>query len=197
MTLVCQLEDFKRYLKQNGLDDSLMATVTGQAKPLRLVADEVLLHQGRRQEFAYFISAGLLKACHYNDKGAPLVKEYYFEQELCFLYGSWLTGELAQYQIEVMQEANVVRLPLALLDDPRLHKVKISLLSQQLIYKEQKEAFLLLHTPEQRYLHLLKHRPIWLERLNNQQLAYYIGISPVSLSRLKARLASESNVALC
>lgn len=192
---VCQLADFTLYLKQLGLDDSLMATATGQATLLRLDAGEVLLHQGCRQKFAYFISAGLLKACHYNDNGAPLVKEFYFEQELCFLYSSWLTGEVAQYQIEVMQEANVVRLPLTLLDDRRWHKVKINLLSQQLIYKEQKEAFLLLHTPEQRYLHLLKHRPMWVDRLNNQQLAYYIGISPVSLSRLKARLANGLYVA--
>ncbi|MEI8602366.1 hypothetical protein P4S55_16730 [Shewanella sp. PP-Sp27a-2] len=73
---------------------------------------------------------------------------------------------------------------------PSFLQAKVALLQQQLIFKEQKEALLLLHTPEQRYRHLLQYWPHWLTKLNNIQIASYIGISPVSLSRLKARIKS-------
>ena len=51
-----------------------------------------------------------------------------------------------------------------------------------------KETFLLLKNPEQRYLHLIEYSPQWITNLTNIQLANYIGISPISLSRIKARI---------
>lgn len=66
--------------------------------------------------------------------------------------------------------------------------VQLALLKQQLLYKEQKEAFLLLNTPEQRYLYLLEHFPLWVTRLTHAQLANYIGITSISLSRIRKRL---------
>jgi len=79
-------------------------------------------------------------------------------------------------------------MPLSVLDDTLLQAVQLGLLKQQLLYKEQKEAFLLLHTPEQRYLYLREHSPLWLERLSQGQLANYIGITAISLSRMRRRL---------
>nr|WP_275658917.1 Crp/Fnr family transcriptional regulator [Shewanella sp. Isolate11] len=179
------------FLTQLGLNQDALGVVRENAKRLHGVAGDILLHQGQVQQYGYFIQSGILKACHYADKGTSLVKEYYFEGEWCFLYGSWLTQEPAQYQMEVLQAAQLIRLPLSLLDRPEWLQVKLVLISQQLIYKEQKEAFFLLNTPEQRYRYLLEHRANWLTQLNSLQVASYIGISPVSLSRLKARIGSN------
>ncbi|MFA0071197.1 Crp/Fnr family transcriptional regulator, partial [Vibrio breoganii] len=63
----------------------------------------------------------------------------------------------AQYQIEAITTAEVIRIPLNLLTLPSFLQAKVTLLQQQLIFKEQKEALLLLHTPEQRYQHLLQY----------------------------------------
>ncbi|QYJ87972.1 cyclic nucleotide-binding domain-containing protein [Shewanella mesophila] len=188
------VQDFQIFLTRLGLDSNAVEAVTEQTKLLKVDAGQVLLHQGELQQYAYFIHTGILKAEHDNDSGVALAKEFYFEQELCFLYYSWLSGTLAQYRLEAVDNAELVRIPIDLLDSPNWQQVKMGLLSQQLIYKEQKEAFLLLNTPEQRYLYLVEHRPLWVSKLHNHQLACYIGINPVSLSRLKARISQGANI---
>ena len=64
----------------------------------------------------------------------------------------------------------------------------MQLLIQQLIYKEKKEQMLLLNTPEQRYRYIQSQFPGWESQLTQRDLASYIGITPVSLSRIRQRL---------
>ncbi|MCL1146294.1 Crp/Fnr family transcriptional regulator [Shewanella sp. 10N.261.52.F9] len=186
---VCHLSALSLFLTAQGLNQDAIDDALSQAKLKSVSEGQVLLHQGATQSDAFFIVSGIIKACHYNDKGNDLSKEFYFDNELCFLYDCWLTQSLPQYQLEAITPTQLIQLPLSLLDKPNWQTAKIALLSQQLIYKEQKEALLLLNTPEQRYLFLQQHRSMWVEKLNNIQLASYIGINAVSLSRLKARLA--------
>lgn len=127
-------------------------------------------------------------ACHYARDGQERCKEFYFEGELCLLYDSWLTGSPARYQLEAVTALQLVRVPLALLDEPAWQPVCMALLRQQLCYKERKEAFLLLHSPEERYQELCRTFPHWPARLTQVQLANYIGISPVTLSRIRRRI---------
>lgn len=175
-------------LNKLGLDEALAIKDTQHlTRSTPVYCGDILLRQGEIQSHVFFVVSGILKACHYNDNGSNLSKEFYFTNELCFLYSSWLTSQPAQYQIEVVEDALILQFPISLLSQPLWQPVKISLLSQQLVYKEQKEAFLLLNKPEQRYRFLTEHRPNWVQQLNNIQLASYIGITPVSLSRLKSR----------
>ncbi|MEH6533089.1 MAG: Crp/Fnr family transcriptional regulator [Photobacterium frigidiphilum] len=171
-----------------GVPSQVIESHISQLKPITLSTGEPLLAQGSEQRYGYFITSGILRACHFNERGSERCKEFYFSGELCFLYSSWLQGTSAQYQIEAIGEAKVIRVPLHILSLPEYLPVKISLLQQQLIFKEQKEALLLLNTPEQRYQHLVQYWPHWVKQLNNIQIASYIGISPVSLSRLKTRI---------
>ncbi|HMR82985.1 MAG TPA: Crp/Fnr family transcriptional regulator, partial [Niabella sp.] len=46
-------------------------------------------------------------------------------------------------------------------------------------------------SPEQRYLNLMQDRPDLLQRIPQHQLASYLGITPQSLSRLRARIAEK------
>ncbi|TAE59760.1 MAG: Crp/Fnr family transcriptional regulator, partial [Bacteroidetes bacterium] len=62
------------------------------------------------------------------------------------------------------------------------------LFSEELVVKQQMnfDAFKL-SSPEARYLNLLENRPDLIQRVPQYQLASYLGITPQSLSRLKAR----------
>lgn len=46
-------------------------------------------------------------------------------------------------------------------------------------------------SPEERYLNLLKNRPDLLQRIPQYQLASYLGITPVSLSRMRSRISKK------
>jgi hypothetical protein len=49
-------------------------------------------------------------------------------------------------------------------------------------------------SPEQRYLNLLQKRPDLIQRVPQHQLASYLGITPQSLSRLRARITDKNTV---
>ncbi|HAU04798.1 MAG TPA: cyclic nucleotide-binding protein, partial [Pseudoalteromonas shioyasakiensis] len=94
----------------------------------------------------------------------------------------------ALYQLKVIRDAELIKVPLVLFDSTDWQVIKHKLISQQLLFKEAKEAFLLLNTPEQRYQYLLEQKPHWLEQLSLNEVAMYLGISAISLSRIRRRL---------
>lgn len=188
MTPSPQAPTLAAFLSAMGLDAALSASLCQRLPRLTLRAGQALLAQGAKQDAAFYIEAGIARACHYTRDGQERCKEFYFEGELCLLYDSWLTGSPARYQLEALTELQVVRVPLALLDEPAWQSVCMALLRQQLGYKERKEAFLLLHSPEERYRELCHTFPHWPARLTQVQLANYIGISPVTLSRIRRRI---------
>ncbi len=183
-----QAPSLAAFLCTMGLDAALSEAISLRLPRQTLRAGQALLAQGAEQEAAFYIEAGIARACHYTRDGQERCKEFYFEGELCLLYDSWLTGAPARYQLEALTELQVVRVPIALLEEPVWQPVCMALLRQQLGYKERKEAFLLLHSPEERYRELYHTFPHWPARLTQVQLANYIGISPVTLSRIRRRI---------
>lgn len=183
-----QAPSLAAFLCTMGLDAALSEAISLRLPRQTLRAGYALLAQGAEQEAAFYIEAGIARACHYTRDGQERCKEFYFEGELCLLYDSWLAVSPARYQLEALTELQVVRMPLTLLDEPAWQPVCMALLRQQLGYKERKEAFLLLHSPEERYRELCPTFPHWPARLTQVQLANYIGISPVTLSRIRRRI---------
>ncbi|MCF5874390.1 Crp/Fnr family transcriptional regulator [Aeromonas veronii] len=183
-----QAPSLTAFLCTMGLDAAQSEAISLRLPRQTLRAGQALLAQGAEQEAAFYIEAGIARACHYTRDGQERCKEFYFEGELCLLYDSWLTGSPARYQLEALTELQVVRMPLTLLDEPAWQPVCMALLRLQLGYKERKEAFLLLHSPEVRYRELCHTFPHWPARLTQVQLANYIGISPVTLSRIRRRI---------
>lgn len=183
-----QAPSLAAFLCTMGLDAALSEAISLRLPRLTLRAGQALLAQGAEQDAAFYIEAGIARASHYTRDGQERCKEFYFEGEFCLLYDSWLTGSLARYQLEALTALQVVRVPLTLLDEPTWQPVCMALLRQQLGYKERKEAFLLLHSPEERYRELCHTFPHWPARLTQVQLANYIGITPVTLSRIRRRI---------
>lgn len=147
-----------------------------------------LLRQGEPQSKIHLLHHGVARAVYHADNGVERVKEFYFAGEYCFLYLNWLTNTPADYSLQIIAAGETTEIPLALLDAPENQDIKTQLLVQQLIYKEKKEQMLLLNTPEQRYQYVQMHFPDWESQLTQRDLANYIGITPVSLSRIRQRL---------
>lgn len=180
-----QQQEFWQFCHKISLPISLLPD---KVKCVQYSPGEVLLPQGTQQQYGFWVVDGVLRACHYLEDGQERCKEFYFTGELCMLYQSFMSNSPARYQLEALTSAAVIPMELGVLDEPEAKDAKLNLLLRQLQYKEDKEAFLLLNTPEQRYLWLAEHWPHWLINLSQLQLASYIGITPQSLSRIRRRL---------
>ncbi|WJE10528.1 cyclic nucleotide-binding domain-containing protein [Pseudoalteromonas sp. JC3] len=154
----------------------------------RCSRNEILLQQGQVQRHGFFIHSGKLVSSVVNETGEQRHKEFYFAGELCILFAEWIQKSPSFYQISALDDVELVLVPLAELEQDNLRALKLKLLEQQLLFKEAKEAFLLLNTLEQRYCFLRDKRPHWVNGLANYDLANYLSVTPQGLSRLKSRV---------
>ena len=73
---------------------------------------------------------------------------------------------------------------------PELYKVKSVIAERTMFEQEDIISFFLSHTPQERYLTLLEQQPQLFRRVPQHYIASMIGVSAVSLSRIRKRLAS-------
>lgn len=185
-----ELTDF---LHQLGADATTINDVIAVAEPLDLPTRHILLHQGQLQTHCYFLLNGLCHACYLTEQGKQFSKEFYWDQDVIIGFESLITNEPSAFLLETLSASQLIMLPIALFQQWRQqhHPLYQTLLERQLLHKEHKERFMLMHTPEQRFHLFSEHFPELVGRITDYQLASYLGITSISLSRIKKRVASD------
>lgn len=181
------------FLEQLGADAATISDVIAVAEPLDLPTRHILLHQGQTQTHCYFLLNGLCHACYLTEQGKQFSKEFYWDQDVIIGFESLINSEPSAFLLETLSASQLVMLPITLFQQWRQqqHPLYQTLLERQLLHKEHKERFMLMHTPEQRLQLFSEHFPELVGRITDYQLASYLGITSISLSRIKKRLASD------
>ncbi|WEM42057.1 Crp/Fnr family transcriptional regulator [Photobacterium sp. DA100] len=179
-----------QYLQDHGADKQAVEQALALAEPMELPTRHILLNQGEQPSQAFFLVEGVCHACYLTSGGRQFSKEFYWEQELILGFESLLTAGPSEYLLETLSASQILALPLTLVEQwketcPRLY---MALLERQLLFKEHKERFMLIHTPEERYTLFGEHFPELEAQLADYQIASYLGITATSLSRIRARL---------
>lgn len=73
----------------------------------------------------------------------------------------------------------------------RIQKLVNQLYKQIIVEAAERIRFLVIHTPEERYLHFREAYPNLEQRIKQKDLASYLCITDTSLSRIRARLAKK------
>jgi len=185
---------FTAQLAQHGFSTADIDALISIAKPLQLPARHILVNQGEVAGSIYFVLEGLCHACYLTEQGKQFSKEFYWEQDWMIGFEGLIRNQASPYLVETLTATKLLCLPIASLHQWRdaAHPLYIKLLETQLMYKENKERFMLLHTPEERYEIFCRHFPHLQERLSDYQIAAYLGITHISLSRIKTRLKEKS-----
>lgn len=76
-------------------------------------------------------------------------------------------------------------------ENPRIEQLKNQFIQDYLVKVLRRLETFLICTPEERYEWLLLEEPSLLQRVQQKYLASFLGITPVSLSRLRARLSKK------
>ncbi|WP_341501945.1 Crp/Fnr family transcriptional regulator [Gallaecimonas sp. GXIMD4217] len=155
-------------------------------RTLLLTPGQHLWSPGDRPKFLAHVDQGLLKAVVTCDGGREYIKEFYWQGD-CFLdVLGYLANEQADHAVVAVEPCRLRTLPLPAPDShgPWLD----ALFRRQLLFKERKERLLLTLSPQQRYRHFCQEFPELQQRLPDYLIAAYLGITAISLSRIKGRL---------
>lgn len=152
-----------------------------------------MLTEGKLAREVGMILEGTMRH-YYTRDGVEKTTYFYFEQALVGGYISCITGKPSQLTIQALTDTRLVVFPYAALRD--LFEVSIywerfgrKLAEWALLGLEDRMVGLLTSSPEERYTELMnsnKHKI--LERIPQHLIANYLGITPVSLSRIRNRI---------
>lgn len=153
-----------------------------------LEKNEYFLEAGEISNKLAFICSGLLRMYYITRDGQEFNRSFGSENHFYGAYRSAFLKEPAQFFIQALEHSELIVFDyLSMIEDPAFRDYDYFFLQQLLLIKEKREAQFLLQTPEQRYKSFLMDHPGLSNRLSDRHIASYLGITPVSLSRIKKR----------
>ncbi len=139
-----------------------------------------------------FILDGLLRVYYIDGDGNEVNQHFYQANEVIAPISAIISDEPCQYYIQVLEPAQLMLADYNQLyeygsDNPEWLRLEIKMLQRVFVKNARHEARLLLGNAEQRYKWFCKEYPELLERLPQYHIASFLGITPVSLSRLRKK----------
>ncbi|KGO86468.1 cyclic nucleotide-binding protein [Flavobacterium rivuli WB 3.3-2 = DSM 21788] len=174
------------------LSDSALAKLTGLFYKRHFKKGELILKEGRIERSVFFIEKGIARA--YSDLPT---------QELTFWLGaegdyiisaqSLINNKPGYETIEVLEDSVLYEIDSAAMialfeSDIELANWSRKLAEHELIKLEQRFIFRQFKTAAQMYADILENNPTLLQRVPLKHIASYLGISQVSLSRIRAEI---------
>ncbi|MGF1726305.1 Crp/Fnr family transcriptional regulator [Photobacterium nomapromontoriensis] len=184
-----------QYLQQHDADQTTIEQVLAAAELMDLPTRHILLNQGEYPGYAFFLVNGICHACYLTVDGRQFSKEFYWDQDVLIGFESLLTDAPSAFLLETLSTSQLLAIPIELITQWRAEQnpLYIRLLERQLQFKEHKERFMLMHTPEERLQLFCDSFPELLTRVTDYQIASYLGITPTSLSRIRKRLSQPNS----
>ena len=190
-------EDFQQLEKALSdlapLNPTELARLVSLFHPLKLEKMAHFVEAGRPSFTFGFVAQGLLCSYYLDEGGDEFIKSFFVEHDFVSAYEALLTGEPSAIFIQALEDCHLLvadyREYQALLDTyPAWQIVSRKMAEKGVLRKEARERQFLMQDAEARYLEFLRKYPGLESRLKQHQVAAYLGITPVSLSRIRTKL---------
>ena len=159
---------------------------------------DYLFRQGSKSRMVYLVNKGLVRSFKINERGEEISIKVFSEHQIVANIHALMFDQGSEYDYECMEAVSAVcldydRLQQIIDKHPKLEKNRKYIL-QRLLKESFKrvESFVLLN-PEERYLKFIEDNPGLMNRVPNKYIANILGITPVSLSRIRKRIAEKKN----
>jgi CRP-like cAMP-binding protein len=158
----------------------------------KLGAGETLFSQDEAHPFLYVVRQGLLKLTYLNEHGDEWTKSLVAEGQF-FASLSALRSGLTSFSVCAIEASLLERIPFRLIERladrdlawSRMVRNALMIFAER---KERRERQFLTMSAESRYRLLLEEEPHLAARVPQKDLASYLGVTPVGLSRIARRV---------
>jgi CRP-like cAMP-binding protein len=156
-----------------------------------IASKTILLKEGEISNYVHYIKKGCLRQC-FNKDGRDITFQFFFEGQAVASIDSFMNNLPSLFTIESIEPSiifslskdNYVQLRRIC---PELKDGFQDLMFQR--FKNYSRLFLsqIKDTPRERYQDLIKNHPEIIKRVPQHYIASYLGITPISLSRIRSR----------
>lgn len=179
-----------------------IATIQPIAEQDKVTLEEICTHTSIRknadlQPFGhtcktiYFVEKGALRIYYLKD-GTDITESFEFENAIVARVESLFSGRPSRKAIQAIEDTGLIAINasrlFALYDThPVLERLFRKIFEEAYVKTVMRIESLQFHNAEERYHNLLKDQPDVLKRIPLKHIASYLGITQVSLSRIRAR----------
>ena len=172
----------------NGLNEYFSIT---ESDTLSIPPKTVLLKEGEVADKLYLIRKGCLRL-FFNSEGKDITFQFFFEGDFVASFDSLYKRQPSLFSLESIEPAQVLIIERDVFynlieKSPSLRRYYEEKLIERFHVYQRLFLSHIKNTPQQRYEELLKEHPDIIRRVPLHYIASYLGITPVSLSRIRNR----------
>lgn len=181
------------YITDDDIAQTLAVSSLRQLQP-----GETLIKEGELCYTSVMVIEGLLRNFHTTENGEEKTVLFIWEGESIAPYASVFLNKPATESTQAIEPTTVLSIDYREYNklsssNPRINQSHRHMLENALVQAIDRIDDFTLRSPEKRYLRMLKEQPELVQRVPQKYLASYLGITPISLSRIRNRILKRRN----
>lgn len=164
--------------------------------PKKLRKRQYLLQEGDVCKYLAFTEKGLLRLYSVDDKGIEHMMQFAWEGWWIVDIYSFLTGEPSRFNIDALEDAELLMISKDSFEGmmnalPKMERYFRILFQNNIIAKERRLESSITYGAEERYQQFAQANPAIIQRVPQNLIASYLGITPETLSRIRRNLINR------
>jgi CRP-like cAMP-binding protein len=187
---------FKELNKKALLTDSEQEQIKNLLSVKKIRKKQYLLQEGDVCKTIAFVEKGTLRSYTVDDNGVEHIVQFAIEGWFISDLYSFLTGEPATYNIDAIEDAELVLMSKSSHEElikqcPKYESFIRELITGAYLAMQKRLTSVISFTLEERYEAFMKLYPEIAQRVPQHMVASYIGLTPETLSRVRKRIATN------
>ena len=191
------IEKLNSYFKVfKGLKFEDLLKISQLVKRRKLSPSEIYMEEGATRKKVAYIKKGLMRAYFIKENGDEITTLLRWEDTFIASHDVIIHDRPSRYYFEALEKTELIEIDYEVLQSVIENNQKFEQVRKHFLLKmlgeslEKVESFILL-SPEERYIQLVKEQPNIVNRVPGKYIANILGITPVSLSRIRKRISSK------
>jgi CRP-like cAMP-binding protein len=185
-----------KHMREDSIENNTDLPLLQFATSKVIAASEIYIPEGKIFKKIFYIKKGLLRIFFVTESGEEKTFFFRWEGQIAAIPECIFDNQPTRQTWQALEDCELMEIDFDIVE--KLSENNISLIKIRLGFAEKMflealkrvESFVL-DKPEERYQKLIIQNPEIIKRVADKHIASFIGVTPVSLSRIRKRLASQ------
>lgn len=157
-----------------------------------VIKKEILMQDGEISNSVYFIRDGILRLWH-NSDGNDITLQFFKQNQFVMSFESFYLKKPSKFVLEAVKDSDIIEITrenfeFLINKEPKIKDLMINYICERFIDYTNLFLSRIKNSPEERYIELTERYPEIIDKIPHHYIASYLGITPVSFSRIRNRL---------